>query len=143
MTGAYDAPFDTASDLVMLKAEIVPLRALADVELPRLGLLRLAAGGGTGMDIFHVVPIQANAPSVTLGGATTRVDPILVSRLQGRLRFLGGPTLVFSVSLDYDLEPHRYEAIPIRGAPSVALDPWRLRPGGEVGLSLPLFGGSP
>ena len=140
VTGAFNAPFDTSNSLVTLQTEIVSLRALADVELSRLGALRLAAGGGTGMDVFRVVPLQANAPSVTLGGTTTRVDPLLASRLLALVHVAGGPSFVFAVNLDYDIEPHRYESVPIRGAPGVLLEPWRFRPSGEVGLSIPLFG---
>jgi hypothetical protein len=143
LTGAFNAPFETTSSLVTLQTDIVSVRALADVELSRLGALRFTAGGGTGIDVFHAVPLQAGAPSVTLGGDTTRVDPVLATRVQALVHVVGGPSFVFAVDLDYDIEPHRYEAGVAGGAPSVVLDPWRLRPGGEVGLSIPLFGGTP
>ena len=144
LTGAFNAPFETTSNLVTLQTNIVSVRALADVELSRLGALRLTAGGGTGIDVFHAVPLQAGAPSVTLGGATTRVDPLLVARVQALVHVVGGPSFVFAMDLDYDIEPHRYEAGQTDGAPpTVVLEPWRLRPGGEVGLSIPLFGGTP
>jgi hypothetical protein len=142
LTGAFNAPFETTSSLVTLQTDIVSVRSLADVELSRLGALRFTAGGGTGIDVFHAVPLQAGAPSVTLGGATTRVDPLLAARVQALVHVVGGPSFVFAVDLDYDVLPHRYEAGQADGAPSVVLDPWRLRPGGEVGLSIPLFGGA-
>jgi hypothetical protein len=142
LTGAFNAPFETPSSLVTLQTDIVSVRALADVELTRVGALRVAAGGGGGMDVFHAVPLQAGSPSVTLGATTTRIDPLLAARVQALVHVAGGPSFVFALDLDYDVEPHRYEALQADGARSVVLDPWRFRPGGEVGLSVPLFGGA-
>lgn len=142
--GAYNAPFETRSPLVTLQTSLVSLRALADLELLRAGSLRVNAGAGGGIDVFHAVPLPAGSPFVTLGPTTTRVDPILAGRVLAAVHVEGGPSFLFAVDLDYDAQSHRYQASQAAGGPPTAvLDPWRVRPGGEVGLSIPLFGGGP
>jgi hypothetical protein len=139
LSGAIFAPIQSRTDLVTLETSIVSLRALVDVAMLRAGPLSLGAGVGGGIDVARSVPVSTSAPSVTLGDASTLVDPIVEGRLLAVLSIPGGPSILAAFDLDVDVEPHRYDTLDANHAETAVFDPWHVRPGMTLGLSIPVL----
>jgi hypothetical protein len=137
---SFYAPVETSTSEVTLDTMVLSFRAIPGIELARVGPLRLAVGAGGGIDMLHTEPHPSEtSSSVTLGAATTLLDPVLETQALLRV-VVGGASLFFGLDVDYDLQPHQYTEIDRSGASSSVLTEWPVRPAGMLGLCLPIAG---
>jgi hypothetical protein len=142
LSGALYAPLQAKADLVTLETSVVAARLMGDVSIAQVGIFLLDVGAGGGFDVARSVPIASSAPAVTLSDPSTQVDPMFSARVMGSFAIPHGPRIVVAFDLDVDVAPHLYETVDSTGAVNVVLDPWRVRPGMTIGLSIPFFEGT-
>jgi hypothetical protein len=135
------APVTTTTSLVSLSTTEASFRVVPNVELGRLGPVRLGAGVGVGLDLLHVTPSAGVAPAAFLGPSSTYADPILEAQLAAHVRLGDGAGLFASLALDYDTAPHHFTEL--HGTTTDdALAPWTVRPAVLVGVCIPLAAAS-
>jgi len=138
---SVEAPVTTTTNLVSLSTTLSSFRVVPNVELVRVGPIRLGAGVGAGLDLLHITPSPSGTSAATLRPSSTYADPILEAELAARVRIGDGAGLFASIALDYDTAPHHFTE---QDGPTThdVLAPWSVRPAMLIGFCIPLAAAS-
>lgn len=132
-------PFDGEADSVSAHGSTVALRVQGGLEMVRASWIIVGAVGGVGMDVIAVEPRSRTLPPNVLGGASTRVDPILSLAVKVSFPIVSSVALTAMLGGDVDLVARRY-VVDVGGTQDVALSPWRVRPTLLIGFTFTPFG---
>ncbi len=103
----YTLPVRATEGAVDGRVSLVPLRAHARVEPLRYRWLSLETSVNAGLDVVSLSP-TSNDPSVRLGEAESRAQPIVGASIAPRAHAGPNVDVVFSLGLDVDLAPRRW-----------------------------------
>ncbi len=144
LVGTYHVAFDVRGHLVDVHTKAVALRLAPALRLVGGERWFIEGGPQGGFDVMWTQPRanSAGLPTGRLGAASADASPVLGAMLAAHVAVGTSADLLFALSTDIDLSPHRF--VVAEGAQTeVLFAPWRVRPALLLGFTFNIVGELP
>jgi hypothetical protein len=129
--GAYLVPFapteSVQGETVTVRTILVSMRAVASMELARMGWGAVDVGAGAGADVVTVDRPGSAMDANVSTKSSTKADPVLAGLVTGYASLTPGVALTLAAGVEWDVTPAAYYVAAGSGRSDIFV-PWRVRP---------------
>ncbi len=136
----YVVPFEVGSEVVRAHVSVSAFRAAVALELIQRASFALDVAAGVGVDALTVEPRSDVLPVGRLAAATSRLDPLALTKAVAHIPLTRGTALSLSVGADIDLASRRWIVASDRGLVSDVFLPSRIRLMTMLGITFAALG---